>query len=143
MSNISDYTSRNGNLSCSPKELFYFVTDIRNFERFLPGDTITDLNIGQDSCSFQVSMLGTVSISIAEKIIHSKVIFSGNALHVNDFSLIINISEKENNHAEANITLLAEMNPLLKMVAEKPIIKFLETLIDGMEKFEEWKDLKG
>ena len=143
MSNISDYKSRNGNLSCSPEELFYFVTDIRNFERFLPGDSISDLEIGQDSCSFQVSMLGTVKISIAEKIMHSKVIFSGNALHVNDFSLIMNISETENNHAEANITLVAEMNPIFKMVAEKPIAKFLETLIDGMEKFGEWEDLKG
>lgn len=130
-------------MSCSPEELFYFVTDIRNFERFLPGDSISGLEIGQDSCSFQVSMLGTVKISITEKIMHSKVIFSGNALHVNDFSLIMNISGTENNHAEANITLEAEMNPLLKMVAEKPIANFLETLIDGMEKFGDWNDLKG
>ena len=138
----SDYKSRVGNLSCTPEELFYFVTDIRNFERFIPGDTISNLKIGQDSCSFQVSMLGTINISISSKIMHSKVIFSGNALHVNDFSLIINISGTENNRSEAYITLLADMNPLLKMVAEKPIAQFLETLINEMEKFRDWKDLK-
>lgn len=139
---ISDYKSRVGNLSCSPEELFYFVTDIRNFERFIPGDTISNLKIGQDSCSFQVSMLGTINISISRKIMHSKVIFSGNALHVNDFSLIMNISGTEDNKSEANITLLADMSPLLKMAAEKPIAQFLETLIKEMEKFEDWKDIK-
>ncbi len=130
-------------MSCSPEELFYFITDIRNFEQFIPADTVTNLTVGKDSCSFQVSMLGTVTITIAEKIIPGKVIFSGNALHLNDFSLIMNISGTENNLSEANITLLAEMNPVLKMLAEKPIIRLLETLISGMEKFGGWKDIKG
>ncbi len=142
MSNISDYKSRVGNLSCSPEELFYFITDIRNFERFIPGDSISNLTIGKDSCSFQVTMLGTVTIAITEKILHRKVIFTGNALHLNDFSIIMNISGMENNQTKANIMLLAEMNPLLKVVAEKPVKNFLETLISGMEKFEGWKDIK-
>ena len=139
----SEYKSRIGTLSCTPGEAFYFVTDIRNLKQFIPGGTISNLMVEKDSCSFDVSMLGTVNINIAEKKMPDSVTYSGRALNINDFSLVLDISETENNKANAAVTLLADMNPFMKMVAEKPILQFLETLINGMEKFGGWKDVKG
>ena len=92
MSDLSHYESRTGSLSCTSEEVFDFVTDIRNFEQFIPKDTINNWQSERDSCSFSVSMLGTVSVRIAEKEPYSKVVFSGDALKKNDFSLVLNIS---------------------------------------------------
>jgi hypothetical protein len=44
--------------------------------------------------------------------------------------------------AEVNLNLAAHLNPLLKMMAAKPIGNFLEKLIDEMEKFKGWKSSK-
>jgi len=141
MSDISHYTSRTGSLSCTSVEVFDFVTDIRNFEQFIPANTINNWRADKESCSFDVSMIGTVSLRITDREPHNKVIFSGDALKKNDFSLVLNISNNLANKAEVNVLLDAELNPMLKMVANKPINQFLEMLIMEMETFRGWKNI--
>jgi carbon monoxide dehydrogenase subunit G len=140
MSTISTFKSRTGKLDYTMEDVYYFVTDLRNFKRFIPPGTISDLKMEEDSCSFQVSALGIVNIHIGEKVMYNKIVFSGNALHVNDFSLIMDLRDAENRHSEVKVTLNAEMNPVLKMVASEPVRQFLETLIQEMEKFRDWKN---
>jgi carbon monoxide dehydrogenase subunit G len=142
MSEISSFESRTGKLDFGGKEVYNFVTDIRNFERFIPEGSVSNIKIEHDSCSFQVTMLGDVNIHIREKTENSKVIFAGNALHLNDFSLTMNISCLDESHSEVSVSLLAEMNPMLKMVAAEPVRQFLETLIREMEKFRDWANVK-
>lgn len=139
----SEYKSRVGKLSCSPGEAFYFLTDIRNFKRFVPQGSISNLQVDKDSCSFDVSMLGNVNINIADKKAPEKVTYAGQAANVNDFSLVLDISETDDNKASAKVSLLADMNPFIRAMAEKPIAKLLETLIVEMEKFNDWHDVRG
>jgi carbon monoxide dehydrogenase subunit G len=141
MNGISYYESRSGSLSCTTKEVFEFVTDIRNFEQFIPGGSINNWQSEKDTCSFTVSMVGTVSVRIKKKDPFNKVIFSGDALKKNDFSLILHISENDSETADVKVLLEAELNPMLKMVAHKPIIQFLEMLIREMENFTGWKNI--
>jgi carbon monoxide dehydrogenase subunit G len=138
MSNSSTYESRTGKLNYSAEEVYYFVTDIRNLKRFIPQDSISDLEISQDSCSFRVSMLGEVTVRITEKLLNKKIVFSGNALKINDFSIIMDLLDTGKRQSEFRITLEANMNPFLKMVAAEPVKQFLVTLVDEMEKFRKW-----
>lgn len=143
MSDLSTFESRTGKLNCTPSELFDFMTDIRNFKQFVPhGAHVDDLNIGKDSCSFNISPLGNVNIYLSEKEPHKKVVYNGSALQSNDFSLIVDIKETIAGKAEVDIKLAAKLNPLLKMMATKPVSNFLEKLIDEMEEFRGWKTAK-
>jgi hypothetical protein len=46
------------------------------------------------------------------------------------------------NKAHINVVLSADLNPMMKMVVKKPIEQFLEKLIEEMEKFREWNDIR-
>lgn len=142
MPDISKFESRTGKLTCTPPEIFDFVTDIRNFRQFVPDGTIDDLQIDSDSCSFHVSPLGKVYLNLSEKEPYNKVVYNGNVLQSNDFSLVLNIKENNAGKAEVNLKLAAHLNPLLKMMAAKPINSFLEKLINEMEKFKGWGTAK-
>ena len=139
MTNLSYFESRTGMLTCNAEEVFTFVTDIRNFERFIPGGIITNWNAEKESCSFSVSMLGTVAVRLAEKEKYNKVVFSGDALKKNDFLLTLNITDDVGDHAKVRILLSAELNPMMKAIAGKPIGQFLERLINEMEGFRDWE----
>ena len=143
MDDLSFFESRSGKLTCSAEDVFTFVTDIRNFERFIPQGTINNWQAERESCSFSVSMLGTVSFRLAEKEMYNKVGFAGNALGENDFSMVLHISDNGKNHAEVKVSLNADLNPMMKMMATKPIGQFLEILINEMERFRGWNDIKG
>jgi len=139
MPEISTFESRTGNLTCSPSEIFDFVTDIRNFRQFVPDGIIEDLQIGMESCSFNVSPVGNVSVNLVRKEPHTKVVYDGNFLKTNDFSLILDIKENNEGKAVINLRLAAHLNPLLKMMAAKPIGEMLEKLVNEMEKFKGWQ----
>ena len=67
MDDLSYFESRSGMLTCNAEELFAFVTDIRNFGQFIPDGTITSWHAERELCSFSVSMVGTVTVRLAEK----------------------------------------------------------------------------
>ena len=142
MTDLSYFESRTGKLTCNAGEVFAFVTDIRNFERFIPGGIINNWNAEKESCSFSVSMLGTVTVRLSEKERFTKVVFSGDALKKNDFLLTLNITDNVGDHAEVRILLSAELNPMMKVMAGKPIRQFLERLINEMEGFRDWKSTR-
>jgi carbon monoxide dehydrogenase subunit G len=142
MTGLSYFESRTGKLTCNVGEVFTFVTDIRNFERFIPGGIISNWNAEKESCSFSVSILGTVTVRLSEKERFTKVVFSGDALKKNDFLLTLNITDNVGDHAEVRILLNAELNSMMKMMAGKPIKQFLERLINEMEGFRDWKSTR-
>jgi hypothetical protein len=142
MSKLSYFESRSGKLSYSDKDVFAFVTDIRNFEVFIPRGSINNWKAEKEWCSFSVSTIGTVTVRLDENEMYKSVVFKGDALQKNDFTLILNISGYEEDHAEVKVSLSADLNPILKAMAAKPINQFLEILIVEMEGFKGWKDIK-
>jgi carbon monoxide dehydrogenase subunit G len=142
MTDLPYFESRTGKLTCSAEEIFDFVTNIRNFEQFIPKGNINNWKADKESCSFSVSMLGTVSVRLAEKEKCNKVVFMGDALKKNDFSLTLDISDNLNKTADVKVKLSADLNPMMKMMATKPIGQFLEMLINEMENFRGWKGTK-
>ncbi len=141
MSDISIFESRRGRLPCTAQECFEFTTDLKHFESFIPNGTITNWTAEKEYCSFNVSMLGTVTVRLSQKEMYTRVVYNGDALKKNDFELILNITDNNELPAEVNILLKAELNPMMKMIAAKPIEQFLGMLITEMEKFKGWKQL--
>jgi hypothetical protein len=143
MSEISNYESRPGKLSCKREEAFAFITDLRNFGRFVREGTISNWNADRESCSFSVSMIGTVSVRLIEKEFSRKVVYQGDALSKNDFTINVDLSDLSPEPAEVRLSLNANLNPVMKMMTEKPIRQLLEMLIQEIENFRDWHDITG
>jgi hypothetical protein len=139
MSDPAKYESRTGKLTCKPEEVYNFVSDIRNFTKFIPEGTINDLEISRESCSFNVSSIGNIKLNLTEKEPHNKVVYKGTVFTSNEFSLMLIIEEDNAGKAEVVVKLETRLNPFLKMMAATYIERFLGTLIDEMEKFRNWK----
>ena len=140
MSELSKFESRTGKIGCKPAETYEFVTDIRNFKRFVLNGNINELQIDRESCSFNISPLGNLSLRISKKEPDKRVVYSGVALKSNDFTLLLDIKEAPAGMSEVIISINAEMDPMMRMIASRPVAQFLETLIDKMEKFKDWND---
>jgi hypothetical protein len=142
MDNFTYYESRPGKLTGTSEEVYKFLTDIRNFQQFAPAEAINNWKADKESCSFNVSMLGTVSFRLVGEEMYNKIVYKGDAFKENDFSIELAISGNSENRAEVKVSLGADLNPVLKMMAAKPISQFLEKLIGEMEKFKDWRDVK-
>jgi hypothetical protein len=132
------FESRTGELTGNPRDVYDFVTDLRNLRQFLKSNSVDGFNIEKERCSFRFPAVGNVDLHLAEKEPFGKVLYSGTALTSNQFSLQLSISDKENGKSEIKVKLNADLNPFLKMVASEPIKRFLEELVNEMEKFRGW-----
>jgi hypothetical protein len=139
MSDNLKFESRTGKLSCTAPELFGFITNIRNFEQFIPAGNIKNWQASEEGCSFQITPFGTANVRIREKIPNTLVKYNGDVLKENEFELSVHISEDERKRAEVRLFMTAGLNPFLKMMAAEPIKRFMELLIVEMEKFDKWK----
>src|SRR5512136_3119818 len=100
MSELSHFKSRSGRVSCTAGKIYVFVTDIRNFKRFIPQGTVIDWKAERDSCSFSVSMIGTVYLNLVQKEMYHLVVYNGNALMKNEFELILHITDHKSGPAD-------------------------------------------
>ncbi len=141
MAGTTEFKSRQGSLVCSASEAYYFVSDLRNFLQFAHDVKINDLRIDSDSCSFNISPVGEVKMSISRKVPVKEVYYTGSLLKSNDFSLLLEIDENSDGRAEVNLTVQADLNPVFRMIATKPIEQFLESLMGEMEKFRNWNNI--
>jgi carbon monoxide dehydrogenase subunit G len=137
MAELSRFESRSASLSCTGEKFFRFITDIRNFSRFIPPDRIKNWSAEESSCKFFVQGLGDLKINIASKEPFTLVKFDGNALNTIDFILSALISEGGEG-GKVTLVMEAQLNPIMKMMASGPIENFLETLVNEMEKFDNW-----
>lgn len=143
MTGSSRFESRTGLPKAGPEEIYNFVTDIRNFGQFVSGELADGFRAEKESCSFSISPLGRVNVRLTEKVPYSRVVFTGSAVKSDDFSLSLDIHGGSSGKAEVRVIIDAELNPFFKMMVEKPVMQFLETVVDQMEKFDDWNRVRS
>lgn len=138
MENLSKFESRIGKIKSASKPVYIFLNDMRNFKQFLPEGKVEDWVADKDSSSFTVSPVGKAKLKIVEAEPNSLVKYEGNGLNNTNFWLWVQLKELSDNDTRVKITIKADINPMIKMMASGPINDFLGKLISGMETFTDW-----
>ena len=142
MDKMSKFESRTGRVNVSSKTIFGFITDMRNFKQFLPGKNLSNWQADNDSCSFEVSPIGKAHMKIVDTDPYKTVKYGGDGLNNTRFFLWIQLKEVSDSDTRVKITIMADINPMIKMMASGPINDFLDKLVSGMEVFDKWDILK-
>ena len=140
MGDKTTFESRTGKVARDCETIYRFVTDMRNFKRFIPSDTIHNWRSTTRECSFEVSPLGKAKLAIVDSEENSMVKYCGDGLNGTEFFLWVQMKEVAGGDSRVKLTIKADLNPVIRMMAAKPIGDFLEKLITGVENFKEWDD---
>lgn len=110
----------------SPESIFDFVSDLTNLYDLLPQDKVDDWKGEKDQCSFKFQ--GAIKIKLVkeseEKPKFIKLI-SGEGSPV-EFSLEISLEEIGENKTRVSQRSEADLNPFMKMMAQKPLKKLFD-----------------
>jgi carbon monoxide dehydrogenase subunit G len=113
-------------ISKSGKEIYNFLSDFKNFGHLMP-EQIADWQSTSDECSFTIKGMASLGMKMVEKTPNSfiKIVRNGKAPF--DFILNVNIEDKG---ADCTVQLAfdADLSPMLKMMASKPLTNFLNLL---------------
>ena len=112
------------------QDVYNFLSDFRNFEKLMP-EQVVNWKADENECSFTIKGMASLGMKIKNKIPNSLIEMESSGKTPFGFVMKCMIMEKQNQSA-VKLTLEAELNPMLKMMAEKPLTNFLNLLVNKL-----------
>jgi carbon monoxide dehydrogenase subunit G len=116
----------------SSKNIFDFLSDFKNYEKLMP-EQVTNWTATNDECNFTISGMATIGMKIVEKNPHNHVGITSHGKVPFKFTLDANIEETGAKSCKGQLVMNADLNMMMKMMAEKPLRNFLDMLAEKMK----------
>jgi carbon monoxide dehydrogenase subunit G len=113
------------------KEVFAFLSDFNNYKRLMP-EQVTDWESTSDQCSFTIKGMGSLGMKMKDRIPDTSVVIEKNGKAPFDFLLTCSIQGKEN-QSDVQLFFDAALNPMMKMMASRPLTNFLNLLAEKVK----------
>jgi hypothetical protein len=144
MSPFETYTSRKGEVPCGDRDLYAFLTDMRNFKTVLQSeDIISNWEATQDKCSFKIEKAGKISITRGEALAHSMITYIAETFFTDTISIKVMIEYITNSRSVLYITAGLNMTPLVKMFIGDSAGMYMNNIIDAIVSYDGFGKIRG
>lgn len=130
---MTNIKSKKQTISASAAKIYAFLSDFNNLEKLMPSK-VTDWKSTMTTCSFNIQGMATLNMTQGNnkenELIHMKA-EGKNPFH---YDLNTHIIAQSDNTAEVFVELNADMNPMVAMMAKKPLENFVNILVDQLGK---------
>jgi carbon monoxide dehydrogenase subunit G len=113
-------------------EVFAFLSNFNNFQKLMPPQVV-DWQSTEDDCSFKISGMATIGMKIIEKIPNTVLKITSNGKVPFNFTLDVTLTEITPTQTSGQLIFEADINPMLKMMVEKPLRNFFNMLAVKMK----------
>ena len=115
----------------SAKEVYEFLTDLKNFEKLMPENIDKFEVINEDRFLFALKGMPQIVLERQEQNPHDKIVL-GAASDKLPFTLTADINELNETKCEVVLSFSGEFNAMMAMMIKKPITNFMGTLSDNL-----------
>lgn len=128
------HESRIGKLNVPTENVYRLISDFSRLKDITPPDEkMKIVHADQDKCRFSINKAGEFGMIILERKENDTVKIINDDSVPFKFTLWIQLKEVEASDTRIKVTLHADLNPMLRMVAKKPLTQFVDGLVDKLE----------
>jgi hypothetical protein len=109
------------------QEVYEFLSDLENIGKLMP-EQVEHFTVKGDSCTFRIRGMATLGLGYERKTPFNEVVLKSDSSAPFDF-LLTAIIGGINGRSTLQLVMDADMNPLIRMMAEKPLGNFLNMLV--------------
>ncbi len=117
----------------SDKEVFEFLTDIKNFETLMPENIDKFEVLDENTFKFALKGMPEIVLRLKEQNPNDKVVL-GAASDKLPFTLTADITALGNSESEVGLSFEGQFNAMMAMMIKSPITNFMETLSNNLDK---------
>ncbi|MCK7591994.1 SRPBCC family protein [Subsaxibacter sp. CAU 1640] len=117
----------------SPKQVYDFLNDLKNFEKIMPENMSKFELLGENGFIFALSGMPDVALQKKESSVPNKLILeaAGGKL---DFNLFVDIVKETENSSRVQFLFNGDFNAMIAMMVKGPISKLIETWAKNLQK---------
>lgn len=112
--------------------VFGFLSDFNNFQKLMPPQ-VTDWRSDGESCSFNIQNMATLGMRFKSKTPDSHIFIQADGKVPFQFDLQCFISKIDEQSCMASLELNADLNPMMMMMAAKPLGNFINILAEKLK----------
>lgn len=120
-------------VSKSDKDVFEFLTDIKNFETLMPENIDKFEVLDEKTFKFALKGMPEIVLRLKEQHPNDKVVL-GAASDKLPFTLTADITALGENESEVGLSFEGQFNAMMAMMIKSPITNFMETLSKNLDK---------
>jgi hypothetical protein len=128
--------SKTGIASGSQEKVYNFLTDFRNFAHMFPKERLNNLEISEQMFRFEIEGIGRIGLKIEEKNPFSLIKVTATEDSASDFNFKLMITGITENKSQVQLTLQANLNMFLEMMAKNPLQQFIDMIVEKLTKVE-------
>jgi len=121
-----------GKIAENEDKVFAFLSDFRNLESLVPKENLNSWEFNEDRCKLGIPGIGEIELKLLEKEPYKLIKLGSGSDSAYSFTLWIQLKQTAEKDTRARLTLQAELNPFLQVMAKNPLQKFVNTLVDKM-----------
>jgi len=121
----------NKNVPKGDKEVFEFLSDLKNFEKLMPENIDKFEVINEDRFLFALKGMPEIVLQRKHQTPNSQIVL-GAASEKLPFTLTANIADKGDSNSEVSLSFEGEFNAMMAMMIKKPITNFMGTLSENL-----------
>ena len=129
---MTEFTSEVKTILHNDADVFRGLSDLRKLELVkdkIPEDKLKEFSFDQDSVSFRVDPVGTVTFLVVEREPNKLVKFKSEKLPF-DIFLWIQLVSKAEKDTRLRMTVKADLNPFIRGMVEKPMKEAVSKISD-------------
>jgi len=124
--------SKIGKVQEKDEKIYLFLTDFDNFKSLIPADKVTDWQSDKDSCRFKIDPVGETGFKIIGKEEYKMIKLTSLDQTQYSFNFWVQLKMINDLETAIKLTMDVNLNPMMQMMAKKPIKQFLDTLVDQL-----------
>jgi carbon monoxide dehydrogenase subunit G len=124
--------SKHVEVAASPSRVKEYASNLDNFKKLLPQDKISDFVSNGESCSFKIKGMATIGLKVMA--VQDKMIQLESTDSPFSFTIDVHLDEKSAEVTEAYQIVKLDLNPMMKMMVERPLRNLFDHIADRLHK---------
>lgn len=121
------------NIKVPASRIYHFISDFNNLEKLMP-EKVIDWNSTMTTCTFTIQGMATLNMKQGQNKSNELVNMVSEGKNPFSFDLNTHISASSNDSSDVFLQLNADLNPMLTMMAKKPLQNFVNILVEELAK---------
>lgn len=129
---MAEFKSDKLKINASDSKIFEYLSDFNNFEQLMP-EQVINWQSTKDNCSFTIQGMADLAMRIANKKEYHFISYGSEGKSPFPFQLNFQIESIDGGQCEVSSHLEAKLNPMLKMMASRPLQNLVNLLVEKLK----------
>jgi len=129
---MTEFKSEITSINSSDRVIYNFLNDFNNFEKLMP-EQVINWQSTKENCSFTIKGMADLAMRMSKSDEFSFISYSSEGKSPFHFNLSFHIEKLDENKSDVYSLFSADLNPMIKMMASRPLKNFVNLLVEKLK----------